>query len=69
MSSYKIDKTMEILEDIRARKPKEKTLVFRMWTSFLDLLEIPIKDAGIKYTRYDGSMRPGVRELMKLFGV
>lgn len=32
VSSCKIDKTMEILEDIRKHSPEEKTLVFSLWT-------------------------------------
>ncbi|KUI52740.1 hypothetical protein VP1G_00051 [Cytospora mali] len=62
VSSCKIDKTMEILENIRAQDPEEKTLVFSLWPSFLDLLEIPIETAGIKYTRYDGSMKADERD-------
>ncbi|KAI1211110.1 SNF2 family N-terminal domain-containing protein [Annulohypoxylon truncatum] len=54
--SAKIDKTMEILGDIRQNNPKDKTLIFSLWTSFLDLLEIPVIDQGFKYVRYDGSM-------------
>ncbi|OTB13127.1 hypothetical protein K445DRAFT_24943 [Daldinia sp. EC12] len=54
--SAKISKTMEILEAIREKNPKEKTLIFSLWTSFLDLLEIPIHDQGFNYTRYDGTM-------------
>ncbi|KAI8960796.1 SNF2 family N-terminal domain-containing protein [Daldinia sp. FL1419] len=60
--SAKIDKTMEILCAIRDRDPKEKTLVFSLWTSFLDLLEIPIHDQGFNYTRYDGAMQHGDRD-------
>lgn len=60
ISSAKIDAIMEILEQIRPKK--EKTLVFSLWTSFLDLVEIPIERANIKFTRYDGSMTPSGRE-------
>jgi hypothetical protein len=60
--SAKIDKTMELLQAIREKEPREKTLVFSLWTSFLDLLEIPIDDAGFKYVRYDGSMDPSDRD-------
>lgn len=60
ISSAKIDKIMEILEQIRPKK--EKTLIFSLWTSFLDLVEIPVERANIKYTRYDGSMTPNARE-------
>ncbi|KAI1800388.1 SNF2 family N-terminal domain-containing protein [Daldinia bambusicola] len=54
--SAKTTKTMEILQAIREKNPQEKTLIFSLWTSFLDLLEIPIQDQGFKYTRYDGTM-------------
>ncbi|KAG8163719.1 hypothetical protein KVR01_007016 [Diaporthe batatas] len=60
ISSAKTDAIMEILEQIRPGG--EKTLVFSLWTSFLDLVEIPIERAGVRYTRYDGSMTPGGRE-------
>lgn len=60
ISSAKIDAIMDILEQIRPKK--EKTLVFSLWTSFLDLVEVPIEKEQIKYTRYDGSMTPGARE-------
>lgn len=56
--SAKTDKTIELLSAIREKNPGEKTLVFSLWTSFLDLLEIPMQDNGFQYTRYDGSMRP-----------
>lgn len=60
ISSAKIDAIMEILEQIHPKQ--EKTLVFSLWTSFLDLVEIPVERAKIKFTRYDGSMTPGARE-------
>ncbi|XXG99387.1 G protein-coupled receptor gpr1 [Hypoxylon texense] len=60
--SAKIEKTMELLQEIRANNPKEKTLIFSLWTSFLDLLEIPIHDEGFQYTRYDGTMLPNARD-------
>lgn len=55
-SSAKVDVTLALLRSIRADKPGEKTLVFSLWTSFLDLLEIPLRDAGFRYLRYDGGM-------------
>ncbi|OTB00375.1 hypothetical protein M426DRAFT_26607 [Hypoxylon sp. CI-4A] len=54
--SAKIDKTMEVLRTIRENNRYEKTLIFSLWTSFLDLLEIPIEDEKFGYTRFDGSM-------------
>lgn len=55
-SSAKIDATLDLLRSIRRDKPTEKTLVFSLWTSFLDLLEIPLRDEGFRYLRYDGGM-------------
>ncbi|KAK1085512.1 hypothetical protein LTR33_002051 [Friedmanniomyces endolithicus] len=57
ISSAKLDKTLEILRSIMAVKDGEKVLVFSQWTSLLDLLEIPIDEAGWGYRRYDGSMK------------
>ena len=56
--SAKIERTMKLLEAIHARGEGEKTIIFSGFTSFLDLLEVPIarnQDYG-SYTRYDGSM-------------
>ncbi|TRX91404.1 hypothetical protein FHL15_007628 [Xylaria flabelliformis] len=61
-TSAKIDKAMELLGMIRRDFPNEKTLVFSQFTSFLDLMEIPISDDGYNYRRYDGSMPNGDRE-------
>lgn len=55
-SSAKVDVTLDLLRKIRDEKPREKTLVFSLWTSFLDLLEIPLQDENFRYLRYDGSM-------------
>ncbi|KAJ4292508.1 hypothetical protein N0V90_009170 [Kalmusia sp. IMI 367209] len=56
-SSAKIDKTMELLANIRANDPTEKTLIFSSFTTLLDLLEVPLSKKKYKYQRYDGSMR------------
>ncbi|KAI1748379.1 hypothetical protein F4782DRAFT_517428 [Xylaria castorea] len=61
-TSAKIDKAMELLGMIRRDFPHEKTLVFSQFTSFLDLMEIPISDDGYNYRRYDGSMPNGDRD-------
>lgn len=60
-TSAKVDKAMELLGMIRRNFPNEKTLVFSQFTSFLDLMEIPISDDGYNYRRYDGSMPNGDR--------
>jgi SNF2 family DNA or RNA helicase len=58
--STKIEKTIKLLEEIRDRGEGEKTIVFSSFTSFLDLLEVPLSQhADFKiYGRYDGSMTP-----------
>jgi SNF2 family DNA or RNA helicase len=56
--SAKIEKTLELLDEISASGLGEKTIIFSGFTSFLDLLEVPISrrpDLG-SYVRYDGSM-------------
>ncbi|KAK6338952.1 hypothetical protein TWF696_009752 [Orbilia brochopaga] len=56
-TSAKIEKVREILKTIRENDPTEKTIVFSSFTSFLDLLQIPLqRDDGIPFERYDGSM-------------
>lgn len=62
-SSAKIDKTMEILAEIETNSPHEKTIIFSQFTSFLDLLEVPVMRAQLGYKRYDGSMSAKEREL------
>ncbi|KAI4165917.1 MAG: hypothetical protein LQ342_000348 [Letrouitia transgressa] len=59
--SAKIEKAMEILRAIQERSKGEKTIVFSQFTSLLDLMEVPIFDAGWKCNRYDGSMSPQAR--------
>ncbi|KAJ8119642.1 hypothetical protein ONZ43_g3451 [Nemania bipapillata] len=61
-TSAKIDKAIELLAMIRRDFPSEKVLVFSQFTSFLDLMEIPISDDGYNYRRYDGSMSNGDRD-------
>ncbi|PVH97664.1 hypothetical protein DM02DRAFT_658076 [Periconia macrospinosa] len=67
-SSAKIDKTMELLSEIKANDPKEKTLIFSQFTSLLDLLEVPLQAKKVNYQRYDGSMSMNDRaEAVNLF--
>ncbi|KAL7818824.1 SNF2 family N-terminal domain-containing protein [Trichoderma aethiopicum] len=58
-------KTKALLEDLLKSKaasdanPQEapfKSVVFSGWTSHLDLIELALKEANIKFTRLDGSM-------------
>lgn len=61
VSSAKIDKVMELLNEIRKHQRKEKTLIFSLWPSFLDLLEVAIEASGFVHNRYDGTLRPDTR--------
>ena len=59
--SAKIDRTMQIIKEIRDNDPTEKTLVFSQFTSLLDLVEVPLNREHIQYQRYDGSMKMDAR--------
>ncbi|KAH7065246.1 SNF2 family N-terminal domain-containing protein [Macrophomina phaseolina] len=61
ITSAKVDKTMVLLRDIKEADPTEKTLVFSQFTSFLDILEVPMNREGFDYTRLDGTMSPDLR--------
>jgi superfamily II DNA or RNA helicase len=52
-SSSKIERLLEALEE--SVSEGHKALVFSQWTSFLDLVEPALKQAGIAFTRLDGS--------------
>jgi hypothetical protein len=57
VSSTKIDTMLEILaETRRTTNNADKTVIFTQFTTMLDLIEKPLKAAGYKYVRYDGSM-------------
>jgi len=54
-SSAKVEALLESLENAAA--DGHKALVFSQWTSLLDLIEPALNNAGIAYTRLDGSTR------------
>nr|GEW34931.1 putative SWI/SNF-related matrix-associated actin-dependent regulator of chromatin subfamily A member 3-like 3 [Tanacetum cinerariifolium] len=60
--SIKVEKLLECLETIRQRQNGEKSIVFSQWTSFLDLLVIPLKRRKIGFLRFDGSLSQKNRE-------
>lgn len=60
--SSKISSLLNCLERIRHSGTGEKSIVFSQWTTFLDLLEIPLKREGIGYLRYDGGLTQKQRE-------
>jgi DNA repair protein RAD5 len=60
--SSKVSKLLECLEHIHRSGFGEKSIVFSQWTSFLDLLEIPLKRRGIGFLRFDGKLAQKQRE-------
>ncbi|KAM5348285.1 hypothetical protein ACJ41O_008109 [Fusarium nematophilum] len=57
-------KTEAMLQIIKAtiRKDGSKIIVFSQWTSFLNIVEVQLKAAGIGFTRIDGSMNTDRRD-------
>jgi SNF2 family DNA or RNA helicase len=55
VSSSKIERLLESLEE--AASDGHKALVFSQWTGLLDLVEPHLQNAGIRFTRLDGSTR------------
>ncbi|MDF2698362.1 MAG: hypothetical protein K0S65_6746, partial [Labilithrix sp.] len=54
-SSSKIERLLGALEEAAA--DGHKALVFSQWTSLLDLIEPHLENAGVRYTRLDGSTK------------
>ncbi|XP_073046809.1 DNA repair protein RAD5B [Primulina eburnea] len=60
--SSKVSKLLDCLERIFRSGSGEKSIVFSQWTSFLDLLEIPLKERRIGFLRFDGKLVQKQRE-------
>ncbi|KAL0457032.1 UNVERIFIED_CONTAM: DNA repair protein B [Sesamum latifolium] len=60
--SSKISKLLDCLEHIRNSHSGEKSIIFSQWTSFLDLLEIPLKRRNFGFLRFDGKLAQKQRE-------
>ncbi|KAF1650890.1 Helicase-like transcription factor, partial [Eudyptes chrysocome] len=56
ISSSKIDALMHALIELRRDNPTAKCLVVSQFTTFLSLIEYPLKESGFAFTRLDGSM-------------
>ncbi|KAM6305123.1 helicase-like transcription factor [Aegotheles albertisi] len=56
ISSSKIDALMHALIELRRDNPAAKCLVVSQFTTFLSLIENPLKESGFAFTRLDGSM-------------
>ncbi|KAJ7217158.1 SNF2 family DNA-dependent ATPase [Mycena pura] len=62
-SSAKIRMVLKLLREIDERSDgEEKTIIFSQFTSMLNLMEPFLREAGVRYVRYDGSMKPQDRE-------
>ncbi|KAK9451216.1 SNF2 family N-terminal domain-containing protein [Limtongia smithiae] len=57
IASSKISKMLEILK----AEPDRKTIVFSQFTTMLDLIQPFLRQQGITFARYDGSMKPQQR--------
>ncbi len=59
--SSKTEALMNILAAGR-RDPKSKVVIFSQWTSFLNIIQLQLNQAGMKYARIDGSMSAQMRD-------
>ncbi|CAN8267729.1 unnamed protein product [Cochlearia groenlandica] len=60
--SSKVSELLKCLEKIQISGTAEKSIVFSQWTSFLDLLEIPLRRRGFEFLRFDGKLSQKARE-------
>ncbi|XP_064313816.1 helicase-like transcription factor isoform X1 [Phalacrocorax carbo] len=56
ISSSKINALMHALIELRRDNPTAKSLIVSQFTTFLSLIENPLKESGFSFTRLDGSM-------------
>nr|XP_025036939.1 helicase-like transcription factor isoform X1 [Pelodiscus sinensis] len=56
ISSSKISALMHALIDLRKQNPAAKCLIVSQFTTFLSLIETPLKESGFVFTRLDGTM-------------
>ncbi|ONK72321.1 uncharacterized protein A4U43_C04F18120 [Asparagus officinalis] len=60
--SSKVAELLKCIESIKRSGSGEKSIVFSQWTSFLVLLEIPLRKKNIGYLRFDGKLNQKNRE-------
>jgi len=60
----KSSKTEALIKILRAtlKNPASKVVVFSQWTSFLNIIQHQVAEAGYKFTRIDGSMTASKRD-------
>lgn len=62
-SSAKIREILKLLKETDERSDgEEKTIIFSQFTSMLDLIEPFLRERGVRFVRYDGSMSKEDRE-------
>ncbi|KAE8448579.1 hypothetical protein EG329_009004 [Mollisiaceae sp. DMI_Dod_QoI] len=59
--SSKTEALMSILTASR-RDPLSKVVIFSQWTSFLNIIQVQLEEAGMKFARIDGSMSATLRD-------
>ncbi|KAL2918126.1 hypothetical protein HK105_202053 [Polyrhizophydium stewartii] len=62
ITSAKVERALQLLEESRNNHPGEKTIVFSQFTKLLDLLESPLQQRNFKFVRYNGSMSAPERD-------
>uniref|UniRef100_A0A7S0CPX5 Uncharacterized protein n=1 Tax=Amorphochlora amoebiformis TaxID=1561963 RepID=A0A7S0CPX5_9EUKA len=55
-------KTRQLVQELKALKKCDKSVVFSQWTSMLDLIEATLKNEKITFVRLDGSMSRSKRD-------
>ncbi|KAL4267211.1 SNF2/RAD54 Helicase and Transcription Factor [Pleurotus pulmonarius] len=61
--SAKIRMILKLLQDVDDRSAgEEKTIIFSQFTSMLDLIQPFLREKGVRFVRYDGSMSRPERE-------
>jgi len=67
-SSTKVDRLLELLAEQQLKEPGSKCIIFSQFTSFLNLIELPLKTRKMTFTRLDGSMQIKTRNVaLELF--
>lgn len=56
VASTKIQKCLELVDQIRQKSLDEKIIVFSQFTSLFDLMKLVFEKKGVPFLRYDGSM-------------
>lgn len=59
--SSKTEALLKILQASR-KDPKSKVVIFSQWTSFLNIIQAQLTEAGMKYARIDGTMNARTRD-------